>query len=322
MKFENLKANLKEEIKPAYIIGGEDSYLCYKALELVESACNITMPDFNKVIFNKEGFSAQDIVASCEVLPIMDERRLIVVKDYLGVKNDKEKEIIVNYLKNPVPTTCLVFFASATNNFYLSFVDKVEYIDCGKLTYNLLSRLVGANCSKEGVQMEVNACKKLIEYCNYNLTRIDQELNKLMAYKSNEKVIREKDVDEMVTKDEEYVIFELADALADKDGDKAYAIVDNLYYRKNNPTMILAFISNHFRRLFYSAVTDAASSSVATQLGVKEFAVIKARAQAKKFTKLKLKNIYDMCLECEYNIKSGKMQGETAISYLISNIIK
>lgn len=321
MKFENLKESLKENIKTAYMIGGEDSYLCYKALELIESACNISMPDFNKIIFNKEGFSAQDIVASCEVMPIMDEKRLVVVKDYLGVKNEKEKGVIVEYLKNPQPSTCLVFFASSTNNFYLSFVDKVEYIDCSKLTYNLLSRLVGASCSKEGVQIEVNACKKLIEYCNYNLTRIDQELNKLIGYKADDKVIKERDIDEMVTKDEEYVIFELADALADKDGNKAYAIVNNLYYRKNTPTMILSFISNHFRRLFYSAVTDESSASIAADLGVKEFAVIKAKAQAKKFTKLKLKNIYDLCLDCEHKIKSGKMQGEAAICYLISNII-
>lgn len=322
MKFENLKANLNKEILPAYFIGGDDSYLVYKALELIENACKIDLPDFNKSIFTKEGFNATDIVNACEVMPIGDSKRLVVVKDYLGVKNDKEKEVLVNYLRNPVPTTCLVLFASTTNNFYLSMVDKLEYVDCNKLSFDTLIKWIAANVRKSNFEMEVMACRKLVEYCSFNLTRVDSELNKLMAYRSDSKVITAKDVEEMVTKDEEYVIFELTDALASKDGDKAFSIVENLYYRKNTPTMILSFITSHFRRLLFSNISQYTNAELSKMLGVKEFAIIKAKEQGKKFSKLKLKQIYDLCLECDYSIKAGKMTGENAIGYLFGNILK
>ncbi len=322
MKFENLKSNLNKEILPAYFIGGEDSFLVYKALELVENACNISMPDFNKSIFTKEGFNATDIVNACEVVPIGDARRLVIVKDYLGVKNDKEKNILVSYLANPVPSTCLVLFASTPNNFYLSMVDKLEYVDCNKLTFDTLLKWIAATVHKESYSIEVPASKMLVEYCSFNLTRVDSELSKLMAYRSDTKIITSKDIEDMVTKDEEYVIFELTDALASKNGDKAFAIVDNLYYRKNTPTMILGFITNHFRRLLFSAISQYSNNELSKMLGVKEFAITKAKEQGKKFTKLKLKTIYDLCLECDFNIKAGKMTGENAIAYLFGNILK
>lgn len=322
MKFEQLKASLNKEILPAYFVGGEDSFLLYKSLELIENACNITIPDFNKVIFDKEGFTATDIVNACEVMPIMDGKRLVIVKNYLNAKNDKEKEILVKYLKNPMPSTCLVLFASSQNNFYISLVSNVEYVDCNKLSYNMLVKWIGATFQKEGYAIEVPACKLLIEYCNYNLTKIDAETHKLMAYKQDTKKIVVADIENLVTKDEEYVIFELTEALAQKDGNRAYAILDNLLYRKNTPAMILSFINNHFRRLLFCAISNYSNSELASMLGVKEFAIIKAKEQSSKFAKIKLKQIYDLCLECEYSIKSGKMEGTNAITYLFGNIIK
>ena len=134
MKFELLKMSLKQEIKPAYFICGDDSFLEYKSLELIENACNLMFPDFNKVVFSVDGFNARQVVESCEVLPIGDEKRLVIVKDYLNKKNEEEKKVFVEYLKNPTPSTCLVLFSTTpTNDFYMSFVNSLEFVDCNKL---------------------------------------------------------------------------------------------------------------------------------------------------------------------------------------------
>ncbi len=322
MKFEQLKKSLNENILPAYIIGGEDSFLLYKSLELIENACAITLPDFNKVVFNKEGFNAKDIITACEVLPIMDDKRLVVVKDYLNAKNEGEKKIVLDYLKNPSKTTCLVFWGAGQNAFYLSMLGQIEYIDCNKLSLPLLVRLAGSMASKAGYKMDAASCNKLIEYCNYNMTKIEVELQKLFAFTEDTKIITSQSIEEIVSKDEEYVIFELTDALSKKDGNKAFLILDNLLYKKNPPTAILAIITNHFRRMFYSSISEYSNSKLASLLGVKEFAIIKAKEQAVKFTKMELKRNYELCLECEYNIKSGKMEGKNAISFLLGSIIK
>lgn len=322
MKFEQLKASLNKNVLPAYIIGGEDSFLLYKSLELIENACEISLPDFNKVVFNKEGFNAKDIVAACEALPIMDNKRLVIVKDYLNAKNEGEKKVVLDYLKNPNKTTCLVFWGVGQNNFYISMLGQMEYVDCNKLSLPLLIRLTASMVQKAGYKMDSASSNKLIEYCNYNMTKIEVELQKLFAFTQDSKVISIADIEEIVSKDEEYVIFELTDALSKKDGNKAFLILDNLFYKKNTPTSILAIITNHFRRMFYSSISEYSTSKLATLLNVKEFAITKAKEQSKKFTKMELKRFYELCLECEHDIKSGKMEGKNSLSFLLSSIIK
>lgn len=322
MKFEQLKTSLTKEIKPAYFIGGEDSFLLYWSLDLIEKACNLNFPDFNKVIFSGEGFDAQAIVESAQVMPIGDQNRLIIVKDYLNKKNEKEKKIILEYLKNPVPTTCIVFFATSSNDFYMSFLSSVEYVDCSKLDPITLQKWVRVELNKSQKSITPDALKTLVEFCNYNLTKINSETNKLVAYIGESDVVNTTDVLQIVTKDAEYVIFELTEALSKRDGTAVYNIIDKLLEGKDTPTSIIAIITNHFRRLFYSAITvGSTNAELAKSLNVKEFAIVKAKEQSKLFTKMNLKNIYELCVDVDYKIKSGGMEGVNALNYLVASIL-
>lgn len=322
MKFENLKTSLQKEIKPAYFIGGEDSFLVYWSLDLIEKACNLNFPDFNKVIFSGEDFDAQAIVESAQVMPIGDNYRLIVVKDYLNKKNEKEKKIILEYLKNPVSSTCIVFFATSSNDFYMSFVNSVEYVDCSKLDPATLQKWVSMTVKKAGKKITVEACNTLLEFCNYSLTKINSEIQKLIAYIGENETIEKVDILQIVSKDAEYVIFELTEALSKRDGTAAYKIIDKLLEGKDTPTSIISIITNHFRRLFYSSISvGLTNSDLARNLNVKEYAIVKAKEQSKLFTKMTLKNIYDLCVEVDYQIKSGGMEGVNALNYLVASIL-
>ena len=87
MKFEELKRNLSLNIEPCYVINGGESYLTTQALAIIEEALNIQFPDLNKSIFaDNTTKTATDIVESCQVMPFCDEKRLVVVYDYLTKK--------------------------------------------------------------------------------------------------------------------------------------------------------------------------------------------------------------------------------------------
>ena len=61
MKYIELKANLKQGIKNAYLIFGDDRYLCYDALKKIEDSLNITIKDMNSVTISGDSTSAKDI---------------------------------------------------------------------------------------------------------------------------------------------------------------------------------------------------------------------------------------------------------------------
>ena len=320
MKFEELKKSLINGLKPAYFIFGEDVDLLYSALNLIESNCNITMPDFNKVVFTGD-FNMQDAIESCQVMPIMDTKRLVVCKDYNGKGTDAEKKYLQQYLDNPSLDTCFVMFATKTIPLYVSALNKVEPVDCNKMSAETLSKVIFSKFASQGKKIEKLALDYIIDACGGSYTAISKEIDKLIAFSGEEEVITYAMVENLVEKSVENVVFDLTNAIAEKNGSKVYQIANNLLDHGNQPTALISLITNTFRRLFFVSITEGENSELAKHLGVKEGAIFIAKKQAKAFSPKALKAICEKCVDAEFKIKNGKMEGVNAINYLLAEIL-
>ena len=320
MKFEELKKSLIDQIKPVYLIYGEDIDLSYAALNLIEQACNITMQDFNKVVFAGD-YTMQDVVESCQVLPIMDQKRLVIAKDYAGKGDEREKGYLQKYLESPSPDTCFVMFATKQVPLFVSYLNKVEPVDCNKLSPDMLKRVINSRLAQSGKKIEKAAIDYLVEACSGSYTSSSKEVDKLISYAGQVDTITLAMVESIVTKNIENVVYDLTNAIADKNGDKAYAIVNNLLDHGNQPTALISLITGQFRRLFFVSITAGENSELAKHLGVKEGAIFIAKKQAKSFSPKALKAICEKCADAEFKIKNGKMEGVNAINYLIAEIL-
>lgn len=323
MEFEQLKSSLENEIKPVYMINGSDGFLTHKALSMIENALCLSMPEMNKSVFGDDYVGgAGEIVSCCEALPFVDNMRLVVCYDYVGKKNDSEKSVFLGYIKSPNPHTCLVFFSSTKSDFFSSFETKVENISCDKVSDSFLQKFITSKCERLGIKIDFRTISHLIDYCNHSLTKIDTEIDKLSSIiDSDSMTIRYEDVDEFVTKDMEYVIFDLTGAISRKNSDRVYEIIDDMLKNKNQPISIISLLSNHFRRLFFVSRSSDNDAKLAGFLGVKEYAVKKYREQTALFSVKKLKSIFDECAHVEYLCKSGQMAGKNALFFLIGKIL-
>ena len=321
MKFEELTKNVNN-LKPCYIINGGESFLTTSALKTIEDSINMSLPDFNKVIFSDESYkTAVDIVAACQVAPFGDEKRLVIVYDYLNKKNESERKVFLKYIENPCNTTCLVFFSTNKSEFFTSLEGKIESIECDKVSLDFLKKWVREEINSKNIQMSEQTLNKLLDYCNYSITKLDTELNKLKTLYPSAQEITEKDIENNVTKDIEYIIFDLTNAICQKDNDKVYALIDVMLKNKEQPVNIIATISNHFRRLFLIARSEFSATEMAKMLNVKEYAITKYKQQAQNFGQRALKNIYDKCIEVEFMAKNGAMEAHNAVNFLIANIL-
>ena len=157
----------------------------------------------------------------------------------------------------------------------------------------------------------------LIEFTNGYLTKAVNELEKLVYYDTESELITKQMVDDCAIKDNEFVVFELTEALGKKDIDKAINLSQLLAKEQG----ILALVTNHFRRMFFISISDENDLSLAKELSIKEFAVKKLREQSKNFSKMQLKKIFALLEEIDYKIKSGQMLSENAFNYLIFKIL-
>lgn len=318
MKFVDLKKSLSS-LSNVYLISGDDRFLCYNALEQIVEAASVNMKDMNMVDMNSP--TASDIVASANIYPFGDERRVVVVHDYAPKSGDKEKKEIEAYLLSPMPSTVLIFFNLSDDTFISKFKDKLTYVDCNKLDAGSISKYISKSLESVGVSADQSAINLLALYCLYDMQRISGEINKLTSYLGGEGRLTDDIVKQMVVQDKEYQVFSLAEYISRGDASRALDLVNSLY-DKSGGFGLLGALYNNYRRLLYVAVTKASDQELAKALGTKEFAVKMLKNQLGVFSPRKIKTIVDYLGELDSNIKQGKIKEEIAIKTAVVKILK
>ncbi|MBR2433517.1 MAG: hypothetical protein IKB21_02815, partial [Clostridia bacterium] len=102
-------------------------------------------------------------------------------------------------------------------------------------------------------------------------------------------------------------------------GDKAIKLMKKMLETMEFP-VILGLISAHFRRMLYANLAEGTNGEIANLLGVKEFAVAKAKTLSKHIKPNAILQINNLILQIDYDIKSGKMNAENAMYFLVLQI--
>ena len=326
MKFKDLKKSLQEEINPCYFLtcgnDEEDLFLKGSCKNNLLKATISDFADLNVSIFSSENLDGNALKNALETLPFMSDKRLVFIKEVEGKKNEKILEVLKNYLQNPNHQTVLVVDECENSSFKsLENLQNVTLVDCSRMEKEIITLFILKACKEKGMSITKGAINKLIDFCDGYMIKINLELDKLINYKLDAKEIIESDIDGLVTKSEEYQIFELTNALILKQGDKALYIIDDIIKNKKNINMILNLIYNHIRRLFYVKISKDDFKTTASMLDIKEFAVKKLSEQVKNISAKKLKEVLQKCLETDYNIKSGNLDLISGIYNLVFLIL-
>lgn len=319
MKYIELKNSLKSNIFNNYLLTGSDEFLLNKSVELIFNALKIKLPELNFVKFIGENVNFEDVVASLNTMPAFDEKKLVVV--YLQIKTSiTNQNALLSYLKSPNPQSVLVVVAGESDTFKTN-TNLFEIVDCNRLTEDIINKFVLNELKKTSTQITKTALTTLNEYCVYDLTKIVKELEKLVSFVSDKKLIEEKDVKLLVNKTLEFQIYELTENLAKKNRVKVFEILEALKSKKDVFKNLVPLIYNHFRRLFFCATSNLSKSELGQMLGVKDYAITVAYKQSKMFSKLQLKQIVNLIDSLELELKTSAISVELAIWYLVLKIL-
>lgn len=317
MNYIQFVKEIKSEIKNYYVVTGDDLFLLKQVESRVESACEITMPEFDKIMFDGENFSVAAFEGAYLGLPIASKKKLVVVKN-LSKQGEADRKAIKEILRKQ-NSCCVLFFANSTGEDF-SFILDATKIECSKLSNELCQKFVDDRLKQNSMQITDAAKTKLVELCANNLGKICTELDKLAFMCMDKGTIEEDDVKTSVKSDLEYKIYEISDLLLDKNIDRAMLIIQDMLTKKEEPTAILSLLTSNFRRLYFAKITPDDNATLAKQLGVKEYAMKMAKDKTSKVGAVALKQINEMLLETDYAIKSGEMPADLALNYAILKI--
>lgn len=311
MKFIELATKLKEKVDNVYLLSGDDRYLKQTAYKLIRRATIVEEFAFlNETRFDNENWDINRFEEAVSSMPMGSNYKLVEVKNLEKI-SEKDKQNLQNIINSISPSTCLV--VELNKNLKLT---GGTVVDCSNLDHATLSKYINSEVAKNGKKINPDAVNLLIEFCSLNLTKIITELPKLCAYTDE---INADAVKELVSPDEEYQIYELTEALGNRNKDKSIKLLHLMLEKKE--TALVPLISNHFRRVAFCSLSDYSNDQLAEMFDVKPFAILKARNQSKFFSKVQLKNILALLEEVDFMIKSGKMQAENATYYLVLKIL-
>ena len=163
-------------------------------------------------------------------------------------------------------------------------------------------------CNAYKVQIDDSTLRYFIECCGTNMQDLINEIRKLIEYAGENGKIKKEDVDKLVTKKLESIIFDLTDNLGKKNIEKALQVLRNLIYEKEPIQRILITLYNHFKKLYFTKLAEYYKKDIIKSLKLKPnqtFLVNKYKMQAKYFKTKELKEILQDLRDLDYQYKNG-----------------
>ncbi|MBO4262414.1 MAG: hypothetical protein J5903_01370, partial [Clostridia bacterium] len=199
MKFKELKKSLSVEISPVYLVSGEDAFFRERALKLICERC-VKEPDINLTVYNGADVKEdpEKLLSALFSFPFMSEKRVVAVREYYPTSANFAP--LRPYFEDPQETTVFVVVNSASCD-VLSKQKGITPVDCSKGDLSLLGGWVSNEAAKAGLAITPRAAANLIDLCDYDMTRINGETEKLISYAADKGEITEDDVSEICVKE-------------------------------------------------------------------------------------------------------------------------
>lgn len=309
----------KGPIGDAYLMEGPEEYIKQQALErLKEKLLPAGLEEMNLTELNDP--DADALIAAAETLPFMGEKRLVVVRECslltAGKKAEDEKKVaaISDYVGHISPSTCLVFYvkgkADGRKKLYTLLKKKNAIVDFSPMSDAECAGWAAKTMQRMGKQLNRDCAEKLVFTVGRDAALLKQEMEKLAAYLSGREEVTPEDIEAVCTRSSEYTVFQMVDAQVAGNNGQTFALLRDLLRAGEDRIMVLAMLLRQYRILYHMRCMldeKTPQQSQAQLLGIPPFAVGRTQQQARRFSREQLKQAYDMLLEYEQGIKSGRL---------------
>ena len=313
-----------------YLFTGSEAYTKQQALkQLREQILPAGLEALNENVL--EGQSADDIIAACETLPMMADRRLVLVRDYAplltgraaGDKDDAEQ--LAKYLPTLPETVCLLFYMRDSADERKSLFKSISgaqgafVVRFDELNDADLRTWVNRELGRYGKSITAENLDSFLFRTGRSLTHVATEVSKLVGNSGERAEIAAEDL-EIVTPSLEFTIFDLINRVVARDAEGTYKMLRKTLERGENRVGVLAMITRQMRfmaQIGYLQSRRASDDEIMKTLEITRTGLYKTRQQLHGFTQAKVTSAYKQCVEADYAIKSGQISDTEALDRLL-----
>jgi DNA polymerase-3 subunit delta len=322
---------------PAILLLGEEPYLrdACRAL-LIDQYVAEAARTWAVSRFSAERGDVQAALGQAQTLPMLSPQQVVfleeaqAIEEFADKKRDDTVKQLESYLANPAPFTILVIEAAHLDQrMKLSKLlgDQALVVNVGlgddpsqrnAAAVSLARSLV----REQGVEFENGAAEDLAECVTADLQRLKTEIDKLITFLGERKLIRREDVTLMVISERATTVWEMAEMIASNQSARAIDFLDRLLREGEEPVRLLGGLSWSYRKLVEASEVKGnvngwqAARSLQMNPTQAEIAIRNAR----KISKPRLLKGLQAFQRADDRLKSGKEDTRAVLEFLIAEL--
>ncbi|MGB5661806.1 DNA polymerase III subunit delta [Eudoraea sp.] len=319
-------------ISPIYFLMGDEPYYIDKIAQFISD--NILTEEekgFNQMVLYGKETSLEQVLANAKRYPMMSERQVVIVKEAQHLSRNIEE--LSSYAVNPQTSTVLVFCykykkLDKRKKLHKTLLGNGSVIfDSKKLYENQVSDWIRLTLKQKGYAISHKASVLLVEYLGTDLSRINNELEKLQLVLPKNTEINPDLIEKHIGISKDYNNFELKKAIGEKNIVKATRIIN--YFAQNpkdNPFVVtVSLLHNFFTQLLqYHGLSDHSPKNVASALRINPYFVGEFQIASKNYPMKRVSNIIAYLREMDlkgkgvgaYNISQADLLKELLVKII------
>lgn len=325
-----------KNFKRAYFIYGEEKYLVdyYPKLLTEKILCG------NDNSFNLQNFSSPDLDINAldtavEALPLMAPLKCVRIFD-LDV--EKEPADTIKKLKgiiSDVPETTVLIISlpnltldlkrSSKWSTFIKFFEKYgEVLNLPVMNKLKLQRQLIKWAEKLSCTLSEKNAQLIIEKCGNNLLVLKNELEKLCAYAGGSEITSEA-INRVTVENFEANVFELTKAIMAKNYERAFEVLDVLFFKKEEPIAILSVMASNYIDIYRVKVAQQSGKNIYDVAEVfdykrKMFRLENAQRHSKNISMESLRKCIELLTQTDEQLKSSRLDSRILLEKFIAKL--
>lgn len=333
-----LKNQIKAgDLKRVYLLYGAEDYLKkHYCKQLADKTVRGKMEEFNLMQFEWRESSVDEIADAVEMLPMMAEKRCVIVRDFdaegIGAS---ESAKMTQLLKDP-PETCVLIFRLDTvqvnlkrSSKWKTFVKKVDAVGCsvelGRRDASSLGKTLCAAAAKLGCTLSPHNASYLVTLCGSDMQTLFHELHKVCAFAGGGEITKEQ-IKAVATPTLDAGAFDLVRAITRKEGDKAFALLDTLFANREEPVMLLAALCSTYADLYRAKVAAMGGEAAEALKGCfdyrgKEFRLRNAARDSASLDLARLRAALELLAKADRMLKGSRTDRRVILEQTVAGLL-
>ncbi len=325
---EIIKDLKNKQFKPVYLLHGDEEYYIDLISNYIEkNALSDAEKGFNQTILYGKDLEISALINTAKQYPMMSNYQVVIVREAQDLKIDKAAEAFQAYCENPLKSTILVLCHKHgkfdKRKKVYKIIEKSGLVFESALLYdNKIPAWIEDYIKSKNYHINPQAAALLASYLGNDLSKITNELEKLMLNIAQGQEIGTREIQDNIGISKEYNVFELQAALQKRDVLKANQIIN--YFEANpklNPlVLILGNLYSWFTKILkYHYISD--KSQLARELGVHPFFVKDYEAAARTYNMGKTYQAIAVLREYDLKIKGVDIASGTTAGQLMKEMV-